>query len=91
MFKITPSHPCCTSFLRASHCFLLQLEVQYDCLTPLAEDLEWKVIYVGSAESESHDQQLDSALVGPVMPGTYKFRMEAPVSIDQGLDLFARV
>lgn len=54
------------------------LEVTYDCLTHLCDDLEWKVIYVGSAESEEHDQVLDSAFVGPVVPGTFKFTMEAP-------------
>ncbi len=42
-----------------------------------ADDLEWKMIYVGSAESEKHDQQLDSVLVGPVYAGTYKFTFEA--------------
>ena len=54
------------------------LQVQYECYTALQDDLEWKVIYVGSAESESHDQVLDSAFVGPVTPGTYQFRMECP-------------
>lgn len=54
------------------------LEVQYECLSSLQEDLEWKVIYVGSANDETQDQVLDSALVGPVQPGNFKFRMEAP-------------
>lgn len=36
-------------------------------------DLEWKLIYVGSAESEKYDQVLDSVLVGPVYPGQYRF------------------
>jgi histone chaperone ASF1 len=56
----------------------IALEVTYECLCPLKDDLEWRVVYVGSAESEQHDQVLDSAFVGPVLPGTYKFRMEAP-------------
>ncbi|KAF8072620.1 ASF1B [Scenedesmus sp. PABB004] len=54
------------------------LEVQYECLSALAEDLEWRLNYVGSAESDAHDQILDSALVGPVQQGHFKFRMEAP-------------
>eukprot|EP00879_Flechtneria_rotunda_P007074 GHRR01007425.1.p1 GENE.GHRR01007425.1~~GHRR01007425.1.p1 ORF type:complete len:239 (+),score=73.99 GHRR01007425.1:499-1215(+) len=54
------------------------LEVQYECLSSLQEDLEWRISYVGSAESEDYDQVLDSALVGPVIPGHFKFRMEAP-------------
>ena len=45
-------------------------------------DLEWKIIYVGSASSESHDQTLDSVLVGPVPAGRHKFvfQAEAPNS-----------
>ena len=39
----------------------------------LFADLEWKLIYVGSAESEKYDQVLDSVLVGPVYPGSYRF------------------
>lgn len=36
-------------------------------------DLEWKLTYVGSAESEKYDQELDSVLVGPVVRGQYRF------------------
>lgn len=36
-------------------------------------DLEWKIIYVGSADSEKYDQELDSVLVGPVAQGAMKF------------------
>lgn len=38
-----------------------------------AVDLEWKIIYVGSAESEEYDQVLDSVLVGPVPAGRHMF------------------
>lgn len=34
-----------------------------------AADIEWKLIYVGSAESEDYDQELDSCMVGPVPVG----------------------
>ena len=54
-----------------------QFEVEYECLYDLKEDLEWKLIYVGSAESEKYDQVLDSALVGPVYAGGYRFVFEA--------------
>uniref|UniRef100_A0A493SXU5 Anti-silencing function 1A histone chaperone n=1 Tax=Anas platyrhynchos platyrhynchos TaxID=8840 RepID=A0A493SXU5_ANAPP len=37
------------------------------------QDLEWKIIYVGSAESEEYDQVLDSVLVGPVPAGRHMF------------------
>lgn len=39
----------------------------------LGADLEWKIIYVGSAESEEYDQTLDSVLVGPVPAGRHMF------------------
>lgn len=39
----------------------------------LPSDLEWKIIYVGSAESEEYDQVLDSVLVGPVPAGRHMF------------------
>lgn len=42
-----------------------------NCL--LLPDLEWKIIYVGSAESEEYDQVLDSVLVGPVPAGRHMF------------------
>ncbi len=34
----------------------LQFEITFECLEDLPEDLEWKIIYVGSAESEEFDQ-----------------------------------
>lgn len=36
-------------------------------------DLEWKMIYVGSAESEEFDQTLDSVFVGPIPEGKHMF------------------
>jgi hypothetical protein len=51
-------------------------EIEYECTSQLQDDLEWKMIYVGSAESEKYDQVLDSVLVGPVYPGNYKFTFE---------------
>ena len=42
-----------------------------DCL-----DLEWKIIYVGSAESEDFDQVLDTVVVGPIISGRHMFVFE---------------
>ena len=39
--------------------------------------MEWKLTYVGSAESDQHDQILDTVLVGPVSRGAYKFVFQA--------------
>lgn len=54
-----------------------QFEITFDCIENLSEDLEWKLIYVGSAESEEYDQTLDSVVVGPVVAGRHMFVFEA--------------
>ncbi|KAM1193731.1 hypothetical protein ACFX13_020980 [Malus domestica] len=54
-----------------------QFEISYECLTPLKDDLEWKLTYVGSAEDETYDQMLESVLVGPVNVGNYRFVFQA--------------
>jgi len=52
----------------------LQFEISFECICEeLKEDLEWKVIYVGSAEDETYDQVLDSILLGPIKRGINKF------------------
>lgn len=43
----------------------------------MGADLEWKLIYVGSAEDETYDQLLESVLVGPVNVGNYRFVLQA--------------
>ncbi|KAI4321269.1 hypothetical protein MLD38_034668 [Melastoma candidum] len=53
------------------------LEISYECVAPLKDDLEWKLIYVGSAEDETYDQVLESVLVGPVNVGNYRFLLQA--------------
>ncbi|KAF4517945.1 hypothetical protein B566_EDAN005311 [Ephemera danica] len=54
-----------------------QFEVTFECIEELKEDLEWKVVYVGSAESEDYDQVLDTILVGPVPEGRHMFVFQA--------------
>jgi len=44
-------------------------------------DLEWKIIYVGSAESEEYDQTLDTVVVGPIIAGRHMFVFEVIVII----------
>ena len=39
-------------------------------------DLEWKIVYVGSADSTDHDQELQDVLVGPVPVGMNRFILE---------------
>ncbi|VDK55161.1 unnamed protein product [Anisakis simplex] len=54
-----------------------KLEITFEAFEPLPDDLDWELVYVGSAESEKYDQVLDSALVGPVVEGRHKFIFEA--------------
>ncbi|KAH9523460.1 Histone chaperone asf1 [Bulinus truncatus] len=61
-----------TSFLKP-----FQFEITFECLEDLPEDLEWRIIYVGSAESMDYDQVLDTILVGPVPGGKHMFVFEA--------------
>ncbi|EEB18202.1 Anti-silencing protein, putative [Pediculus humanus corporis] len=54
-----------------------QFEITFDCIEELKEDLEWKMIYVGSAESEAYDQVLDTIYVGPIPEGRHMFVFQA--------------
>ena len=44
----------------------LEFEITFECIEDLPEDLEWKIIYVGSAESEEFDQILDTVYVSKI-------------------------
>lgn len=55
----------------------IQFEITFECLEDLKEDLEWKIVYVGSAESEDYDQVLDTVLVGPLVGGKHRFVFQA--------------
>ncbi len=46
-------------------------------VSSIRADLEWKLTYVGSAESEKYDQTLDAVFVGPVACGQYRFVFQA--------------
>lgn len=52
-------------------------KITFECTRELPEDIEWKLIYVGSAENESFDQELDTCMVGPVPLGVNSFEFEA--------------
>ncbi|KAH9280236.1 Histone chaperone ASF1B [Echinococcus granulosus] len=53
-----------------------KFRITFECHEPLEDDLEWKVVYVGSAYNSSLDQTLDSILVGPVPVGRHQFVFE---------------
>lgn len=54
-----------------------QFEIEFECIAPIPDDIEWKLTYVGSAESDDYDQLLDSVDVGPMQVGPYKFVFQA--------------
>lgn len=51
-------------------------------------DLEWKMIYVGSAESEEFDQVLDTIYVGPIPEGRHMFVFQVIVILFAIIILF---
>jgi len=55
-----------------------QFRVTFECIAPLKEDLEWKLIFVSSPDSEQYDQELDDCMVGPVPVGINSFTFSAP-------------
>lgn len=56
----------------------LKFEITFESLDDYEDDIEWKLTYVGSVDSESYDQVLDSVLVGPIPKGISKFVLETP-------------
>ncbi|KAJ3535100.1 hypothetical protein NMY22_g6640 [Coprinellus aureogranulatus] len=53
-----------------------RFRVTFECIAPLQEDLEWKLIYVSCPGQEDLDQELDDCLVGPVPVGVNSFEFE---------------
>lgn len=49
----------------------------FECLQPLPHDLEWKLMYVGSAKDESKDQILDCLEMEIPTAGVMQFTIEA--------------
>jgi len=54
-----------------------QFEIHFECLEELQDDLEFKIIYVGSAETIEFDQTLDQIVVDAVPKGQFKFMFQA--------------
>jgi len=55
-----------------------QFKIRFECHENLAEDLDWKVIYVGSSLCNTMDQELDELSTGPITPGTHEFVLDVP-------------
>ncbi|RKO96598.1 hypothetical protein CXG81DRAFT_20214 [Caulochytrium protostelioides] len=56
----------------------VRLEITFEVIAELKEDLDFRLIYVGSPDDPKHDQVLDQISVGPVPVGISKFVFEAP-------------
>lgn len=54
-------------------------------------DLEWKLVYVGSAEDEKYDQTLESVLVGPVNMGSFRFVFQVSIPREFSLRYLLRL
>jgi len=67
--------------MRCVHNFILGVCFKNTFLNLLFSDLEWKIIYVGSAESEEYDQTLDTVVVGPIIAGRHMFVFEVIAGI----------
>lgn len=44
-------------------------------------DIEWKLVYVGSAHDTHYDQELDACMVGPVPEGVNSFEFEVSLNV----------
>jgi histone chaperone ASF1 len=61
-----------------------QFRIEFECVQQLQADLEWKVIYVASAEDHSQVQVLEEVDVGPVQVGPNQFQLPVnPPNMDQ--------
>lgn len=52
-------------------------KITFECLQPIKEEIEWKLIYVGSAKDESYDQVLDSFSMDSLQAGIMQFQIES--------------
>ncbi|PNH02107.1 putative histone chaperone ASF1A [Tetrabaena socialis] len=55
----------------------MSFEIEYEASQNLNSDLVWRLVYVGSADSDRYDQELENVEVGPVTQGNFKFVLEA--------------
>jgi len=52
--------------------------IRFNALEDIPDDLNWKLVYVGSSESEKYDQVLEDVVVGPIFRGPNEFVLTAP-------------
>ncbi|KAA6386222.1 MAG: putative Histone chaperone ASF1B [Streblomastix strix] len=54
----------------------IKFQITIQCIEAIEDDLEWKVIYIGSPNTTDNDQELTSIAVGPIAVGTSQFDLE---------------
>lgn len=54
----------------------IKLSIEFEALAPLAQELHWKVIYIGSANSCQHDQVLESFSFPVTALGACSFQVD---------------
>ncbi|KAI0984908.1 hypothetical protein GJ496_009676 [Pomphorhynchus laevis] len=54
----------------------LKFEVHFECIEPVKEAIEFKVVYVGKADDNQYDQELDKVELDDVPVGMFKFTLE---------------
>lgn len=56
----------------------IEMDIKFEAFEALKDDVEWRVIYVGSAYDPSKDQTLESVVVGPIQQGIHSFTLDVP-------------
>jgi len=52
-------------------------KISFECMQPIKEEIEWKLIYIGSSKDERYDQVLDCFSMDSLQPGVMQFSMES--------------
>jgi histone chaperone ASF1 len=55
----------------------LRFKITFECLRDIPDEVEWKLIYVGSSKDQKYDQVLDSFSMGPLEYGVMQFDLES--------------
>jgi histone chaperone ASF1 len=59
--------------------FLSQFKfhITFECLKEIPDTLEWRLVYIGSAKDESHDQVVESFEMSKLQAGVMQFTVES--------------
>ncbi|CAK85085.1 unnamed protein product (macronuclear) [Paramecium tetraurelia] len=53
----------------------IQMQITFDVMRQLDEEIEWKLIYIGSPNSDKYDQVLEQFSMPPLQQGTMQFTL----------------